>query len=102
MIGTKNLESGFESESNLFSLNPNPDSYFLVLNPNPNPAQKALNSNLNSHITGPDPFLTTCWKILKEFGFSYITRVLFPYFIAFFDKLLDLPTTLGNYYYLEA
>ncbi len=56
--GTKNLESGwFESESTLFPLNPNPDSYFLAPNPNPNPAQKALNpySNPNpdsdSHIT---------------------------------------------------
>ncbi len=64
MIGTKKHESGFESESEstLFSLNPNPDSYFLALNPNPNPnpAQKALNPDSNpnpdsdSHITGQD------------------------------------------------
>ena len=45
-------ESGFESESTLFSLNPNPDCYALALNPNPKPAQKALNPD--SHITGPD------------------------------------------------
>ena len=60
VIGTRNLKSGFESESEstLFFLNPNPDSYFQALNPNPNLAQKALNPDLNpdpdsdSHITG--------------------------------------------------
>ncbi len=58
VIGPRNFESGFESESTLFSLNPNPDSYFQALNPNPNPAQKALNPDSNpnpdsdSHITG--------------------------------------------------
>ncbi len=60
VIGTENLESGFESrsESTPFFLNPNPDSSFLALNPNPNPAQKALNPDSNpnpdsdSHITG--------------------------------------------------
>ncbi len=61
VIGTRNLESGFESESEstLFLLNPNPDSYILALNPNPNPnpnpALKALNPDSNpnpdSHIT---------------------------------------------------
>ncbi len=64
VIGPRNLESGFESESEstLFFLNPNPDSYILALNPNPdpNPTQKALNPDSNpnpdsdSHITGWD------------------------------------------------
>ena len=60
MIGTRNHKSGFESESEstLFSLNPNPDSYFLALNRNPNPPQKARipdsNPDLDLHITGPD------------------------------------------------
>ena len=55
VIGTRNFEFGFESESTHFYLNPNPDSYFLSLNPNP--AQKALNPDSNpnpdsdSHIT---------------------------------------------------
>ncbi len=58
VIRPRNLESGFESESTLFFLNPNPDSYSVALNPNPdpNPAQKALNPDSNpnpdSHITG--------------------------------------------------
>ncbi len=67
VIGTRNLESGFgsESESTLFFSNPNPDSYFPALNPNPNPAQKALNPDSNpnpdsdSHITGPYQFKTS-------------------------------------------
>ncbi len=54
VIGSRNLESRFESESTLVFLNPNPDSYFLAQNPNI--AQKALipDSNLDSdsHITG--------------------------------------------------
>ncbi len=50
VIGTKNLESGFESESTLFFLNSNPDSYLQA----PHPAQKTLNPDLNLHITGPD------------------------------------------------
>ncbi len=47
VIGTRNLKSG--SESTLFFLNPNPESYLQNLNPNPNPAQKPMNmdSNLN-------------------------------------------------------
>ena len=67
MIGPRNLESGFESESTLFFLNPNPDSYFLALNPNPNPAQKALNLDSNpnldsdSHITGSNVSVTCCF-----------------------------------------
>ncbi len=58
-----------ESESTLFFLNPNPDSYFLALNPNPNPnpAQKALNPDSNpdsdSHITGTD---LPPWGIMIE------------------------------------
>ncbi len=40
VIGTRNLESGFESEPTIFFLNPNPDSRFL--DPNPNPGQKPL------------------------------------------------------------
>ncbi len=63
VIRTRNLQSGFESESTIFFLNPNPDSGFLALNrnPNSNPAQNALNldSNLNPdmalNITKPDP-----------------------------------------------
>ena len=60
VIGTRNLESRFESESTLFFLNPNPDSYFLALNQNQNPVQKALNPDsnpnpdLDSHITAPE------------------------------------------------
>ena len=63
VIGDQKFESGFESESEstLFFLNLNPDSYILALNPNPdpNPVQKALNPDSNpnpdsdSHITGP-------------------------------------------------
>ncbi len=62
VIGTRNLNSGSDSESTLFFMNPNPDSYLLALNPNlnPNPAQKALNPDSNpnpdsdSHITGSE------------------------------------------------
>ncbi len=58
MIGTRNPESGFGSESTLFFSNPYP--YCIALNPNPdlNPAQKALNVDSNpnpdsdAHITG--------------------------------------------------
>ncbi len=60
VIRTRNLESRFEfeSESILFSLNQNPDSYFLALNLNPNlnPAQKALNPD-SKHITGANDTL---------------------------------------------
>ncbi len=79
VIATRNLESGFESESEstLFSLNPNTDSYSLALNPNPdpNPAQKALNPDSNpnpdsdSHITGSNQILHSFCKIKwKYFG----------------------------------
>ncbi len=53
VIRTRNIESGFESESEstMFFLNPNLDSYFLALNLNP--AQKAL--DLDSHITASNP-----------------------------------------------
>ncbi len=60
MIDKQKYESGFESESTIFFLNPNPDSAFLGLKPNPNPAKKALNPDSNPnpdsdlHITGLD------------------------------------------------
>ena len=69
VIATRYLESGFESESTLFFLNPNPDSYSIALNPNPdaNPAQKALNLDPNPdsdlHITGLDIGI-----LLREIG----------------------------------
>ncbi len=69
MIGTRNLESGFESESEstLFFWNPNPDSYFLALNPNPdpNPALKALNPDSNPN-PDSDSNITDIY-ILKAF-----------------------------------
>ncbi len=47
-LRTRNLESGFESESTLVFLNPIPDPSILALNPNQNPAQKALNPDIKS------------------------------------------------------
>ncbi len=62
MIGNRNLESRFESESKsiVFFLNPSgflgSAPYFLALNLNP--AQKALNLDSDSHITVWDQHFT--------------------------------------------